>query len=125
MVTVNLAMGSGSSLNGYNFDGLGKGRLHISVPAGWTVHVSCRNQGAVRHSCGVVEGAQTDQLAFPGASTPSPTTGLAPGATGSFTFVPDRTGSFRITCLVPGHMEAGMWASFEVTQGGTPSAVVV
>ena len=119
--TVNLDMGSGPSLNGFNFEGLGKGRLRIVVPIGWTVHVNCRNVGSMRHSCGVVEGAQTSQLAFPGAATPAPAVGLPPGQSASFTFLADRTGSFRITCLVPGHMEAGMWASLEISAAGAPS----
>jgi len=121
VVTVSLDMGSGPSLNEFNFDGLGKGRLRIVVPISWTVHVSCRNVSSMRHSCGVVEGAQTGQLAFPGAATPEPAVGLAPGQSASFTFVADRTGSFRITCFVPGHMEAGMWASLEISAAGGPS----
>jgi FtsP/CotA-like multicopper oxidase with cupredoxin domain len=114
-------MGSGPSLNGFNFEGLGKGRLRIDIPVNWTVHVTCANLSSLHHSCGVVEGAQTSQLAFPGAATPSPTVGVPPGQSASFTFVADRTGSFRITCLVPGHMEAGMWASLEISTAGSPS----
>jgi Sulfocyanin (SoxE) domain len=121
VLTVNLDMGSGPSLNGFNFDGLGKGRLRIVVPISWTIHVNCRNVSSMRHSCGVVEGAQTSQLAFPAAAIPSPAVGLPPGKSASFTFVADRTGSFRITCLVPGHMEAGMWASLEISAAGAPS----
>jgi hypothetical protein len=125
VVSLNLDLGSGPSLNGFNFNGLGKGRLQIAIPVGWTVHVTCHNASSGRHSCGVVEGAQTGQLAFTGAATASPQTGIAPGQSDSFTFVPDRAGSFRITCLVPGHMEAGMWASLAVATGGTPSVASV
>ncbi len=125
VVTISLDMGSGPSLNGFNFDGLGKGRLRVVVPISWTVHIDCRNVSSMHHSCAVVEGAQTGQLAFPGASTPSPTVGLPPGQLASFTFVADRTGSFRITCLVPGHMEAGMWASLEISAAGAPSVGTV
>lgn len=125
VVSLDLVMGSDSNLNGFNFNGLGKGRLQIAIPAGWTVRVTCRDAGAVRHSCGVVEGTQADRLAFPGASTAAPSSGTAPGQADSFTFVPDRVGSFRIACLVPGHMEAGMWASLEITASGSPTVRAV
>ena len=125
VMTLSLDMGSGPSLNGFNFDGLGKGRLQIVIPVNWTVHVDCRNTSPIRHSCGVIEGAQTSQLAFPGAATPSPAVGIPPGQSASFTFAADRTGSFRIACLVPGHLEAGMWASLEIGPAGTPSVRAV
>ena len=125
VMTLSLDTGSGPSLNGFNFDGLGKGRLQIVVPLNWTVHVNCRNTSPIRHSCGVVEGAQSGQLAFPGAATPSPAVGIPPGQSASFTFLADRTGSFRIACLVPGHLEAGMWASLEIGPAGGPSVRAV
>ena len=121
VVTLSLDTGSGPSLNGFNFDGLGKGRLQIVVPVNWTVHVNCRNTSPIRHSCGVVEGAQSSRLAFPDAATPAPAVGIPPGQSASFTFVTDRTGAFRIACLVPGHLEAGMWVSLEISAAGAPS----
>ncbi|HUZ03591.1 MAG TPA: sulfocyanin-like copper-binding protein [Thermomicrobiaceae bacterium] len=125
VVTLDFQLASGPSLNGFNINGLGKGRLQIAVPVTWTVHVNCQNEGLQHHSCAIIQGTQTDQLAFPGASTPSPLLGMARGESNSFTFTPDRVGSFRLTCLVPGHMEAGMWASFEVTAAGSPTVDAV
>ena len=125
VMTLSLDTGSGPSMNGFNIDGLGKGRLQIVIPVNWTVHVNCRNASPIRHSCGVVEGLQSSQLVFPGAATPAPSVGIPPGQSATFTFVANRAGSFRIACLVPGHMEAGMWASLEISATGAPSVRAV
>ncbi len=116
-----LQAGLGSSNNGFNFDGYGRGELTVSVPRGWRVNVRCENHGALYHSCAVVSGALSARPAFRGASTPSPVRGLAPGAHASFSFRASRTGSFRIACLVPGHEQARMWDVLQVTRGGRPS----
>ncbi len=38
------------------------------------------------------------------------------------TFKPDRTGTFRIVCLVPGHEPEGMWIVLTVVRSGSPAA---
>ena len=118
---LSLTLGQGAGYNGFNVDGLGKGRLRIAVPAGWTVDVSCRNQGLFRSSCGVIDGTDTGGLAFPGSATSDPVAGIAPGQAAAFSFVAARVGSFRLSSLVPGQMQAGMWASLAVVAGGDPS----
>jgi Sulfocyanin (SoxE) domain len=84
-----------------------------------TVH--CRNAGSLRNSCTVVQGALSATLAFPGASTPDPVTGLAGGQSASFSFTPTRVGVFRLVSVVPGHAEARMWDVLVVTRTGRPS----
>ena len=39
---------------------------------------------------------------------------LRPGQTASLRFTPKKTGTFEIGCMVPGHYEAGMKATFTV-----------
>lgn len=111
----------GSSNNGFNFDGYGRGELLASVPLGWRVTVDCRNHGSQRASCAVVPGARSATIAFPGASVAQPLQGLESGGSGSFSFTAGRTGSYRITSLVPGQAEARMYAVLDVTRGGRPS----
>ncbi len=111
----------GSSNNGFNFDGYGRGELLASVPRGWRVTVRCENRGSRRISCAVVPGARSATLAFPGASVPDPLQGLPPGGKAQFSFRAARTGSYRITSLVPGQAEARMFAVLVVTPGGRPS----
>ena len=121
VVHLTLLAGLGRGNNGFNIDGYGRGELLVTVPVGWRVVVDCENRGSVRHSCAVVTGSLSTRPAFTGAASPAPTTGLAPGAKATFSFRASRTGSFRITCLVPGHAEARERAVLDVVRGGTPS----
>ena len=116
-----LLAGLGTENNGFNFGGYGRGELLVKVPRGWRVVVDCENRGATRHSCAVVKGSLSSRPAFPGAASPSPTTGLAPGAKATFSFRASRLGSYRIACLVPGHEQARQWDVLDVVPGGRPS----
>jgi sulfocyanin len=120
-VTIDLIAGKSGASSTFNFDGYTDGKLTISVPVGWKVTVNCRNQGSIPHSCSVVSGASSTTPAFPGATSPNPVSGVPPGSTQTFSFTPDRAGTFRIACLVPGHEDAGMWIVFQVTASGSPS----
>jgi hypothetical protein len=111
----------GSSNNGFNFDGYGRGELIASVPKGWRVTVQFQNRGPRRASAAVVTGAQSATLAFPGATVPDPVQGIAPGGKAQFSFTAGHTGVFRIASLVPGQAEARMYAVLVVTGGGRPS----
>jgi hypothetical protein len=111
----------GSSNNGFNFDGYGRGELLASVPRGWRVTVQCENRGSRPTSCAVVTGARSGTLAFRGASVSHPVQGLRPGGKAQFSFIADRAGSYRIVSLVPGQAEARMFAVLVVTPSGRPS----
>ena len=111
----------GSSNNGFNFDGYGRGELLASVPRGWRVVVHFENRGSRRTSCAVVTGARSATLAFPGASIPDPVQGVRSGGKARFSFMATRAGSYRIASLVPGQAEARMFAVLVVTPNGRPS----
>jgi hypothetical protein len=115
---INLVAGQGG---GFNFNGFSNGRLKITIPVSWRVTVSCTNQATINHSCAIVAGQSATAPAFPGAATPDPVAGLGKGQTASFSFTPDKVGTFRIVCLVPGHEDAGMWDTFVAVADGTPS----
>ncbi len=108
--------------SGLNFDGYSGGSAEIDVPQGWAVTVTCVNKGPLNHSCAVVADETASHPFFTGATTPNPGAGLAPGQQASFTFTPDRTGTMRIACLVPGHEPEGMWIVFKVVAAGSPAA---
>jgi hypothetical protein len=111
--------------SGLNFDGYSSGNVEIEAPQGWSVTIACGNKGPLNHSCAVVADETASQPFFPGATTPNPGAGLPAGQQASFTFKADRTGTFRIVCLVPGHEPEGMWIAFKVVGSGSPAANTV
>lgn len=121
-VRLTLAAGLGSSNNGFNFDGYGRGELLVTVPLGWRMTIDCVNRSSRRASCAVVPSTQHGGPAIPGATTPDPVTGLAPGARASFAFTTRGTGSYRLVSLVPGQAGARMFVILDVVRGGAPSA---
>jgi hypothetical protein len=120
-VTVTLIAADGSSNDGFNFDDYGRGEMLVSVPEGWRVTVRCDNASAMFNSCAVVSGSSASAPAFVGATTLDPVTGLDPGQSATFSFVATRTGSYRLTSLVPGHEQARMWDVLVVTRSGRPT----
>jgi len=111
--------------NEFNYNGYTKGALVITVPKGWAVTVHCNGDPAASyaHSCTVVRGPEAKTPAFPGASLPDPTgTGfVTAGEKKTFRFTPDAPFVGRFACLLIGHEPAGMWATFQVVNGGEPS----
>jgi uncharacterized cupredoxin-like copper-binding protein len=110
---------------GFNFDGYGDGAMTVVVPIGWRVEVNCKNASAtLSHSCAIVDDAPLSPfgsaVAFAGASTPDPKSGVPPNVSDHFSFVASRLGMYRIACLVSGHEIDGMWDWLQVTPGGLP-----
>lgn len=108
-------------ITGFNFDSASNGQMTVNVPEGWSVTVQCNNKSSIPHSCAIVQSTSSTSPVFSGAATSDPTTGLQPNASGSFTFTASSAGQYKIGCLVPGHMSAGMWDNFNVTSSGSPS----
>jgi hypothetical protein len=121
-VTITLIASYNGENGGFNFDGYSR-FLMWTVPRGWTVRVVCTNRGLQRHSCAVVQGANSAQPAFRGAETPQPQIGLEAGRTVRFTFRASKKGVYRFACLVPGHENARMWDVLKISRGGKPSVV--
>lgn len=121
-VTVTLIASYDGENSGFNFDGYSR-FLMWTVPRGWTVRVVCKNRGPRRHSCAVVQGADSTRPAFRGAAIPRPRLGLEAGQTARFAFRASRKGVYRFACLVPGHEGARMWDVLKITRGGRPSVV--
>lgn len=124
-VSFALVAGYNGANSGFNFDGYFGGDVEIDVPEGWSVTVACSNNGPLNHSCAVVADEAASQPVFTGAATANPGAGLPAGHEAGFTFKPDRTGTFRIACLVPGHEPEGMWVVFKVVGSGSPTAYSV
>jgi plastocyanin len=114
---------------GFDFDGDSNGKMVVSVPVGYTVHVNFTNKSSIAHSAVITTYSKRTSSTgltpvFRGASTPNPTSGTAKGKTVGFTFVANKVGKYAIVCAVPGHDVGGMWDVFMVTKGGKPSIKV-
>jgi hypothetical protein len=121
-VTITLIASYDGENNGFNFDGYSR-FLMWTVPRGWRIRVVCKNRGPLRHSCAVVDGANSTLPAFRGAAIPQPRIGLEAGHTARFSFRASRKGVYRFACLVRGHEDARMWDVLKITRGGKPSVV--
>ncbi len=93
----------------------------VTIPQGWTLDVAFTNDGSLNHSAAITA-SQTSSTALAATDeTPNPVLGDAPGAKSSFTFKATTAGNYVIACLVPGHIQLGMWAKLVVAPSGTPS----
>ena len=94
-----------------------------TVPRGWKVRVVCENRGPLRHSCAVLQGADSTKPAFRRAARRQPQSGLEAGHTARFTFWASRVGVYHFACLVPGHEGARMWDVLQIIRRGKRSVV--
>lgn len=121
-VTIKLIAGlTGACNGGFNFNGDCNGKMTVSVPQGWTVKVNFTNNVVIPHSAAVVAQKSAQSPVFSGATVKNPTSGIAKGSSDSFSFKTTKTGDFFLVCLVPGHVQLGMWDHFKVTASGSPS----
>lgn len=128
--TVDLKMFAGQTGNngGFNFDGYSMGKLNITIPVGWTVHVTFRNDSSdFPHSLILVPFKDRMHDAFTGAAlagaeTASIGSGLYQGTVSEFAFKASAAGHFAFVCGVPGHAADGMWDSVTISDAArTPS----
>ena len=124
-VTLTMVANVPGTPSDFNYNGYTNGALVITVPKGWDVTVHCNDDPAATyaHSCTVVRGPEAKTPAFPGASLPDPTgTGfVTAGEKKTFRFTPGAPFVGRFACLLIGHESGGMWATFQVVNGGEPS----
>jgi sulfocyanin len=126
--TLTLIAGLTNAVSGFNFNGYGNGQMVITIPVGYHVTVDFSNQGLLPHSAEVTPSADKNlpsnfPLAFSGAASINPASGIVKGQTSNFSFVANKAGTYALVCGVPGHAAAGMWEVFKVTAGGQPSVV--
>ncbi|MCF8564520.1 hypothetical protein LLE49_07150 [Alicyclobacillus tolerans] len=126
-VDLTLVAGFNNHNRGFNFNGYSNGDMAVTVPKGWTVHVTFQNRNGIAHSAMIVpynQHAKPSRFtpAFSGSSTSNPSTGVARNSIQTFQFKADKTGQYAIICGVPGHAAAGMWDVFRVSDTAkTPS----
>lgn len=130
--TVNLTVVAGQTAvnNHWNFNGYFNGDATITVPQGYTVRVTFRNQDpAMAHSLAIVNGVggyapqiAASAVAFAGAVTANPgdlTAATQPGRSETISFTAGAAGDYGMVCLIPAHAVAGMWIRFAVSADGS------
>ncbi|GBC75284.1 Copper-containing nitrite reductase [archaeon HR06] len=86
----------------------------IKVKLGDTTKIKLINIGKIPHSFAIVEEERYDAKPLFGAFIGSPTKPLLPDQEGEIVFKPNREGTFKYICSVPGHLERGMLGIFIV-----------
>jgi len=104
---------------GMNFNGWSHGKAVLTVPVGWTVHVTFINPSPIPHSAIVIERADTKKLQvaepwFEGGATPKHLTGQTFGRA-EFSFSADEAGEYALACGFPAHAVAGHWVALNVS----------
>jgi sulfocyanin len=130
-VTVTLIAAYNNTASGFNFNGEANGKMTITVPLGYIVHVTFSNNAPLPHSAEIVGFTKAIATAkfspvFKGASSPNPTaTGTVKGKTDRFSFAANKAGNYLLVCAIPGHAAAGMWDNFVVSKSAKTGSVVL
>ncbi|MHB1842936.1 MAG: cytochrome b N-terminal domain-containing protein [Sulfobacillus sp.] len=119
--TLTLLGGYGTNNGGFNFNGAASGAMVVTIPQGWTLDVAFTNDGSLNHSAAITASPTSSSPLSAADQTPNPVLGVSPGGKASFTFKATTAGNFVIACLVPGHIQLGMWDKLVVAPSGTPS----
>jgi uncharacterized cupredoxin-like copper-binding protein len=118
--SLSLTAAYNNTLQGFNFNGYGNGKMTVTIPLGAHVTVTFKNKAAgVTHSFVITPYQDRNRsasfpVAFSGASSPDPSAGTPSGKTIHASFVARKAGKYAIVCAVPGHVPAGMWDVFQV-----------
>jgi sulfocyanin SoxE-like protein len=115
-----------------NYNGYANGRMTVTVPVGWQVHIDLENSGAgaLPHSLEVIREVhpvppQGIAPAMPKAQTSDLIEGVPPQQRDALDFVAAPAGSYLWFCGVPSHGISGMWDRFVVSARATLPSVNV
>ena len=125
---------------GFNFDGGAHGQMTVTVPLGFKVVATFKNDSTTPHDVLVIPymaalPSHSVAPAFTGARSAfgggrpgaggAPAGGRPPASRGpsTFSFVANKAGTYMLICGVPGHALAGMWDKFVVSSTATVASV--
>ena len=116
-----------------NFNGYANGRMTVTVPAGWRVHIDFVNSGAgalphsfeVIRDTGKIPPQGIEPPAIPKAETGNLIAGVPPLQKDTVDFIAAPPGVYLWFCGVPSHGISGMWNRFIVSPGGGMPAVTI
>ena len=105
--------------SGFNFDGYAKGQATFVVPQNWNVDFMFSNKAALPHSMAIASNLKLPPtlapFGFGQVKTPDPIEGTGPGVTQVVGMSAVPAGKYYMVCLVPGHIQAGMWDYFTIS----------
>jgi len=117
VMMINAAATSANS--GFNFNGFHNGNGTFTVPVNWTVDLEFRNKASLPHSAAITTGTTVPlklvPFGFGTVMTPNAIGGTGPNVTQILSFVASHSGTFILACLVPGHVQSGMWDHFIIS----------
>lgn len=104
---------------GFNFDGFYKGQATFTVPTGWSVDLEFTNLAALPHSIGITSNItgkpKLEYFGFAPVLSRNAFAGTIGKDWQLMGFRADHAGTFYFACLVPGHLQSGMWDKFVVS----------
>ncbi|TMI90478.1 MAG: hypothetical protein E6H00_06790 [Bacillati bacterium ANGP1] len=129
--TVTAAQGGANGT--LNFNGYANGRLTVTVPTGWRVHIDFVNSGAgalphsfeVIRDTGKIPPQGIEPPAIPRAETGNLIAGVPPMRKDTVDFIAAPPGRYLWFCGVPSHGISGMWNRFVVGAGAGMPAVTI
>jgi hypothetical protein len=113
--------------SGFNFDGYAKGEANFVVPVGWNVDFLFSNAGGFPHSAAISSNLKPPvnlpYFGFAPVATPNANVGIGAGVTQLMALNAVPSGSYYIVCLVPGHIQTGMWNHFTISKTATMPSI--
>lgn len=129
-VDLKVVAGFSDSLSSNTIDGAPSGQLVIAIPVGTEVHMHFINKGPMPESVGIYR--NDTQLAFAHSGDSytnvslNAASGVAPGASQTYTFTASRIGTFTLSDLLDGSTtnnipNSNIWETVKVIPSGKPS----
>lgn len=113
--------------SGFNFDGYAKGEANFVVPVGWNVDFLFSNMAGFPHSAAIASNLKPPVnlpfFGFAQVATPNANIGIGPKVIQVMSLNALPSGSYYVVCLVPGHIQTGMWDRFTISKTATMPSI--
>jgi PQQ-dependent dehydrogenase (methanol/ethanol family) len=120
-VVIEMVAGATPNNSGFNFDGYAKGQANFVVPAGWGVTIEFSNRQSLPHSLAIASTltppVKVAVFGFGPEETGDAIAGIHPGLYQVLGLSPNpaNAGRYYVVCMVPGHIQSGMWDYFTIS----------
>jgi hypothetical protein len=126
-VILQIIAGDTGANSGFNFDGYYNGQGTFTVPVHWSVTIEFKNLAALPHSMAIADShtapPKLETFGFAPVTSANVMGGTISKSFQLIGFTADHAGNFYLDCLVPGHLQSGMWDHFVVSPSATTASV--